>query len=452
MSDSSDTTPAPDSIDPSSESTPPNQNQALSESMPNPIRLFIAGIFMGLANIVPGVSGGTMILALGLYDDFIGSVARITQPAFWKAILRPSVLVDLLTLKWKKVNAEVGIAAPLVIGILAGTAALTILLLSSLVHYLMETQRYIMYSLFIGMTLGGAPLLYKSLRPFGSMAIMGAITGFFIMAIIAFVLEPSLAKPGWFYLLLGGVVGSTAMVLPGISGSYMLLIMGLYTPIIFGVSEFKDALSDRNISLLIETGWGVLFPVAFGLMLGIAGLSNLLKFLLARYHQVTVGFLFGLLLGSVLGLYPFKAPTFDKLVRYAIPLQEVAIETSGTLTLHVELFGVEAPGHPIEESLKSLENENIVLALKRRAGGDPLTVDDVEFARQTQSVIIAYQMKVPAEVRRDAAREDKDAGIEEVQLLVVPDTAATPGRFAVAGLLVVLGFGATFVLGRGETV
>jgi len=143
-----------------------------------------------------------------------------------------------------------------------------------------------------------------------------------LMAMIAFVLKPDLTEPGWFYLFLGGMVGSAAMILPGISGSYMLLIMGLYLPIIAGVSEFKEALQGRDLALLLTVGTNIILPVGLGLVAGLVLLSNLLKYLLRAWHKPTIGFLLGLLLGSVLGLYPFQEPSFDKLPRYAVLTEE----------------------------------------------------------------------------------------------------------------------------------
>ena len=270
---------------------------------------------MGLANLVPGVSGGTMILVLGLYEEFIGAFSDLTRFRLSKRAI-------------------------VVVGMMFGISALTILSLAEGIQFLMETFLPGMLALFIGMTLGGVPLIYKEMRPLRPMNASFALAGIVLMALIAFVFRPDSADPGWFLFFLGGVVGSSAMILPGISGSYMLLIMGLYLPIIGGISEFKEALKLREIAILMSVGTEIILPVGVGLVAGLIVLTNLLKYLLKSHHNRTLGFLMGLLLGSVLGLYPFKETTFDKLPRYAVPSETAPLASER----RVMGFGWEADG------------------------------------------------------------------------------------------------------------
>jgi hypothetical protein len=105
-----------------------------------------------------------------------------------------------------------------------------------------------------------------------------------------------------------GVVGATTMVLPGISGSYMLLILDQYDRVVGAVADLKDG----SWSAL-----AVIIPVGIGAVIGVVGLSNLLKWLLHRHEQVTLGFLLGMLLGSVIGLWPFSQPPTEKILQRA---------------------------------------------------------------------------------------------------------------------------------------
>jgi len=102
-----------------------------------------------------------------------------------------------------------------------------------------------------------------------------------------------------------GVAGASAMILPGISGSYLLLLMGQYIPILDAVDKLKLGLGARDLTMVLES-MHVVVPVGIGVVLGVVGLSNLLKRLLEQSPQPTLGFLLGLLLGSVLGLWPFE--------------------------------------------------------------------------------------------------------------------------------------------------
>ena len=111
-------------------------------------------------------------------------------------------------------------------------------------------------------------------------------------------------------MLLAGVAGASAMILPGISGSYLWLILGVYLSVLSAIEQFKVAL----VGALKEgAGWGptveplmVLAPLGIGVVLGVVGISNLMRMLLARFEKATLGVLLGLLLGAVLGLWPFQ--------------------------------------------------------------------------------------------------------------------------------------------------
>lgn len=386
----------------------PGNDAPPSERIPF-LRLSITGVFMGLANLVPGVSGGTMVLALGLYDEFIGAVGDVTRLR-----IRPRPVI--------------------VLALLFGIALVTIVGLSSVVQYLMEMFLPGMLALFIGMTLGGSPLIYKETRPFDAGAVVAAVAAFVGMGLLAFVFRPDTGSANFLLYFLGGVIGSSAMILPGISGSYLLLIMGLYLPIIRGISTFKDGLAARDLEVLWAIGLEVLLPVGLGLVIGIAVLSNVLGYLLRRQRKVTLGFLFGLLLGSVLGLFPFKAPSFAKLPRYA------AVE-GGTRLLTVMPFGFDTGEESrIYSKLKELEREGVEVRLLGGAADRAPALEDLE-VEERPGVVIAYDVDVPAEVRQAA----EDA---EIELMIVPNTEFTPGKGVLVLVLIGVGFAITYALGR----
>ena len=414
--------PEPDQPEPAEAET---EAQAPGEPGPLPYpRLAIGGVFMGLANLVPGVSGGTMVLALGLYEHFIGAVSDLTRLRF---SARPII----------------------VLAMLFGIGVVTIFSLSSAVQWLMETFLPGMLTLFIGMTLGGVPLLYKEIRPFSPGSVVGAAAGVAVMALIAFVLRPEAVNVTWPLLFFGGVLGSAAMILPGISGSYMLLIFGLYVPIIAGVSDFKDALKTMDFIQLVDVGIKLILPVGLGVVAGIVTLSNVLKWLLTRWHGPTVGFLLGLLVGSVLGLYPFKAPSVDKLVSHAIPImapdptgQARATIAGGRLT--VWLYGVDplddAPA--LARKLDELDQAHarLTVSYQHKTATPAPTLDDVKAASGSRAVLLAYDVDVPKEVRRAAA--------DKVPLIIVPNTEYSEAKAWMGLGLIVVGFSITFLLGR----
>lgn len=245
-------------------------------------RAVSGGVLMGLANLVPGVSGGTMILALGLYERFIAALSDLTR----LRLRGPS----LLFLAWIGAGAIVAILG------MSGPAV-----------YLVTEHRWVMYSLFVGMTLGGAPDLLRQSRPLRPSSTLAFSAGLGLMAYFAFQLASSPVPVNAAVLIGVGALAASSMILPGISGSYILLVFGLYDVVIGSL---------RPGVLREEPGealW-ILLPFALGAAAGIALLSNALRALLARHSAPTHAALLGLLLGSVLGLWPFQEAVHPELV------------------------------------------------------------------------------------------------------------------------------------------
>jgi putative membrane protein len=239
---------------------------------------------MGLANLVPGISGGTMLLAAGVYEPFVNAIAEITTGKFR---FRSLVLL-----------ASVGCAA-----------GLGILLLAGVLKELVVQHRWVMYSLFIGLTLGGLPIVLRMVRPITRGAVVASVVAFALMAGLA-VLQ-ALGIVGSFpsnvvILFLSGVAGASAMILPGLSGGYLLLLLGQYVPILSGIHEFKEALGAGDLSAAMPPALSVMLPVGIGVLIGVAAVSNVLHWFLHHHRKSTLGVLIGLLLGSVVGLWPFQ--------------------------------------------------------------------------------------------------------------------------------------------------
>ena len=205
------------------------------------------GALMGLANLVPGVSGGTMLLAAGVYPALIRALAELTR----------------LRLSWRPV---------LLAGTVAASGALAIGLFAGWIRELVIGQRWVMYSLFIGLTLGGVPLIWRLSRPTSPSFWIGAAFGFALLLPTA--LGPptgSAGEGGAILLVLAGVAGAAAMILPGISGAYLLLLLGQYEVVLGAVERLKQVLlsGGADTALLSET-LSVLVPVAAGAVLGAA--------------------------------------------------------------------------------------------------------------------------------------------------------------------------------------
>jgi putative membrane protein len=249
------------------------------------VRAAVGGTLMGLANLVPGISGGTMLLAAGIYPNFVTAIAELTRLRF-------------------------RLRSILVLGLVVSAAALGILLFAGVVKDLVVDHRWVMYSLFIGLTLGGVPIVWKLIaRPSASMW-TGAGCGFVGMCALAFVQSAQAsgsASQGFVMLALAGLGGASAMILPGLSGGYILLVLGQYVPILTSIDTFKTALKAGEVALAMHEALHVFVPVGLGVVVGIVGVSNLIRVLLRRFPNATLGVLLGLLLGAVVGLWPFQA-------------------------------------------------------------------------------------------------------------------------------------------------
>jgi putative membrane protein len=271
------------------------------------IRGALGGVLMGLANLVPGISGGTMLLASGVYPAFIAAIAEISTFRFR---LRSVVLLV----------------------VVAAGAAAAILSLAGPTRTLVIEDRWVMYSLFIGLTLGGVPLVWRLARPVSPGLVAGTAVGFALM--IAMALSPAGGSVGeghaYGRLVLAGTAGAAAMILPGVSGGYLLLLLGQYLPILGAIDKLKLALvgasaADGIDPSLLGEALHVVIPVGLGVVVGIVGISNLLKWTLDRFPKPTLGLLLGLLLGAVAGLWPFQegvAPQVGEALEGTVPNAE----------------------------------------------------------------------------------------------------------------------------------
>lgn len=250
----------------------------------------IKGIFIGIANIIPGVSGGTIALSMGIYDKLIGAVSNFLKD-------------------WKK---SVITLFPILIGCGIGLVGFTFA-----IEYLLSEHTFVTCMSFIGLILGGLPILIRQLK--GKLKARGGSVG--VSDILAFVilfafavilpllsseeevLRTLTATPGTMIIMFFiGIIASATMVIPGVSGSLVLMILGYYYGIIESIKTFLEALKAFDIPALTN-GFLVLCPLGIGILLGIFLIAKLITFLFERYGVQTYCAILGLILSSPFAIF-----------------------------------------------------------------------------------------------------------------------------------------------------
>ena len=243
----------------------------------NHLILFLKGMAMGISDLIPGISGGTIALLLGIYEKFIQSLKSINY----------STLIYLLKLDFKKLNDQLNFnfILPVFVGIL-----ISIFLFSSLISYLLINHKILLFSFFFGLIFFSSLKLIASLKPNSlfdfSLIFSGLILGLSLLFIGQLSLSDSIIS-----VFFSGFIAISAMLLPGISGSYILLILGKYQFMLDSIS-----------SLL----WTNILVFAFGAFFGILSFSKIIFWLLNKYYKSTILFLSGIMLGALNKVWPWQ--------------------------------------------------------------------------------------------------------------------------------------------------
>ena len=236
--------------------------------------IFIRGFFMGSADIVPGVSGGTIALITGIYEKLVYSISKINF-----GFVKPLVKLDFKGFK-ERLCYEVDFKffIPLLLGI-----AVAFLTLANVITYLMEVYPAYTYAFFLGLILASAYICLKKIPKLNWIHIIFAIVGA-VLAYIFVSLNPIAANHSLPIVFISGLIAVCAMILPGISGSFMLLLLGQYQYMLGALETFS--LPD-------------IITFCIGALIGILGFSKLLNRLLETHEEVTMAFLIGVMIGTL---------------------------------------------------------------------------------------------------------------------------------------------------------
>ena len=238
------------------------------------ILIFLRGLFMGSADIVPGVSGGTIALITGIYERLINAISRIRF-----SFLKPLFKGNFNEFKAKLIDEiDFELFIPLALGI--GIAFIT---LAKVISYLLDTHTAYTFSFFLGLILASAYILYTKLDDFNFKLVIITAIGI-ILSYIFVGLNPIATNHSLIVIFISGLIAICAMILPGISGSFLLLLLGQY-------QYMLNALNSKNIIEIVV--------FCAGALIGILGFSKLLNYLLEKYESATMAFLIGIMLGTL---------------------------------------------------------------------------------------------------------------------------------------------------------
>lgn len=270
--------------------------------------LFLKGMAMGAADVVPGVSGGTIAFITGIYEELLGSIAKIDLDA-----LRLLLKLQFKAF-WERINGTFLLV--LVSGIL-----ISIISLARIVTYLLEYHPIPIWSFFFGLILISSFLVIKEIKEWSWKVVLAFVIGT-VVAFYITIASPTQTSNELWFVFISGAIAICAMILPGVSGSFILLLLGKYAYIFTAIKEL-------NITVILTFG--------IGCIVGILSFSRAVSWLLKNYYNVVIGVLAGFMIGSLNKIWPWKITTSYRMNSEGV--QVPFMEKNVTPTQFVEVTG-----------------------------------------------------------------------------------------------------------------
>jgi putative membrane protein len=268
-----------------------SMNERQERTLIDYVGLAARGFSMGTSDIVPGVSGGTMALILGIYEELITSIKDVLNREAIRLALRFKIKDALDLIPWK-------FLASVAVGLFAAVFTMSFIL-----EWVLDNHPSLLWAFFFGLVAASVITVSRRIRVWSYVPIVGIAVGA-VGAYVLVGLVPTETPDTWWFYLLSGAVAICAMVLPGVSGSFMLVLLGKYEDILSAV-----------------TSWDILtlFMVIIGAAVGIVTVAQVLSWLFKRYHDGTVAVLTGMLVGSLRKVWPWKIVADTGLERNILP-------------------------------------------------------------------------------------------------------------------------------------
>jgi putative membrane protein len=303
----------------------------MSRTIKDYIAVGFKGLAMGAADVVPGVSGGTIAFISGIYEELVVSISNINF-SLLKTLQKEGFKVA-----WKQLNGS--FLAALFIGVL-----ISILSLAKTIKYLLENEPILLWSFFFGLVMASIIFIGKQVEKWNYKLLLLAVFGAAFGYTITIVSSTSITEINYLFLVFAGAIASCAMILPGISGSYILLLMGVY-PIVM------TAITNRDVKIISAIGVGV--------VLGLLFFSKLLKWLFSKYKNEMLVVLTGIMFGSLNKVWPWKITVTTYLNSHG--------ETKPLLEQSISPFSFDGDPQLMLSILLALTGFFIIIAMERVA-------------------------------------------------------------------------------------
>ena len=259
------------------------------------LRVFFCGILMGIADAIPGISGGTIALLLGIYEELIGSISNFDIYLFQNLKKKG------IKYCWNKINGNFLLS--LISGVL-----LSLLSFVKIFSILIQKYPLFIWSFFLGLILATLFVIKRNIKKWNIVNFI-LIFIFSFLTILLSIIKPSVGENiNLFYILICGIIASSAMILPGISGSLILVILGVYTLIINALNNLE---------------YNIILVFLIGCLIGIINFSKIIKWLFHNYRDYTFSIMLGLVIGSIYTVWPWRKSFTDDMTNEYIFLSVI---------------------------------------------------------------------------------------------------------------------------------
>ena len=256
--------------------------------------LYLKGMAMGAADVVPGVSGGTIAFITGIYEELLDTIRGFNLSVF-KTLKEEGVKAT-----WQKTNAT------FLVVLFAGIFT-SVISLAKGITFLLVTYPILLWAFFFGLIVASSLIISRYIKEWNwktiGIMVVGAAVAYYIT-----IAAPSQIPDGLLYIFLAGCIAICAMILPGISGSFILLLLGAYATVLGSISGLVDGLKAVDTKLIMDNGLNIgVFMI--GCVVGIISFSNFLSWMFKKAYSLTMALLTGFMIGSLNKVWPWKETT-----------------------------------------------------------------------------------------------------------------------------------------------